>query len=103
MDASPTPGATPGEPAVNWTKPQPGEQGPPRKHSRLQRLTVGSGVTFVVASLLYGPQNVLTALAFATICTLGIGLVAILLCCWLIGWVVLELWDAVPAMWPRAT
>ena len=92
MDENPAPAETSGAPTTYWTQPKPGT--PPR-HPRGQRLLVGSIVTFVVTSLLYGPGNIIQALVFATICTLGIGLVAILFCCWLVGWIVLEIWDGV--------
>ena len=94
MDENPPPPETTGEPAVYWTPPRPGT---PPKHPRGQRLLVGAIVTFVFASLLYGPGNVTQALVFATVCTLGIGLVAILFCCWLVGWLVMEVWDGLRA------
>jgi len=68
---------------------------PPRKYPLGARLAVGSIVSFVVASLLYGPANVATMLFFATVCTVGIGLLIILAGCWLVGWVVLEAWSSV--------
>lgn len=88
MDASGASAGSPTPPVTYWTPP------PPSKYPRGARLAVGSVVTFIVASILFGPGNVTQALLFATICTLGIGLVAILFCCWLVGWVVLEVWSA---------
>lgn len=67
----------------------------PRKYPLGARLAVGSIVSFAVASLLYGPSTVVTALFFATVCTVGIGLLLILAGCWLVGWVVLEVWSSV--------
>ena len=99
MDENPAPLEPSGEPAVYWTPPKPST--PPR-HPRGQRILVGSIVTFVVTALLYGPGNVIQALVFATVCTLGIGLVAILFCCWLVGWLVLEVWDGLQRAQPRS-
>lgn len=68
---------------------------PPGKYPRGARLAIGSIVSFVVASLLYGPSTVMTLLFFATVCTLGVGLLFILAGCYLVGWVVLEVWSSV--------
>ena len=59
------------------------------------RLAVGSIASFIVASLLYGPNTVVTLLFFATVCTVGVGLLLILLGCYLVGWVLLEVWSSV--------
>jgi hypothetical protein len=90
MDQYPVPDAS-GE-AVEGTRPvvrRPGE------YPMGTRLLVGSIVSFVVASLLYGPTIVMQMLFFATVCTIGIGLLLILAGCWLVGWVLLEVWSSI--------
>lgn len=91
MDENPA-GNAPAAP-VGWVAPAGAEE--PRKHPRGQRLLVGAIISFVVASLLYGPGTVIQMVAFATICTAGIGGILILLGCWAVGWVALEVWDAI--------
>ena len=66
---------------------------PPGRYPTGARLLVGSIVSFVFASLLYGPATVVQLLFFATVCTVGIGLLIILAGCWLVGWVLLEVWS----------
>ena len=77
---------------VGLTRP-PGQR--PGEYPTGARLLTGSIVSFVVASLLYGPNTVVTLLFFATVCTVGIGLLIILAGCWLVGWVVLDVWTSV--------
>jgi hypothetical protein len=52
----------------------------PSGDNKWTRLGVGVPITFVVMSLLYGPNQVVQMIFFATVCTLGIGLILMLLC-----------------------
>jgi hypothetical protein len=98
MDTSTTPTGSGAGPTSEWVTPPP----PRRRYPRGARLAAGSILTFLVTSLLFGPTNIMQALLFATICTAGIGLVFILVACYLIGWVVLEAWSAVSRPGPSA-
>jgi hypothetical protein len=66
------------------------------------RLLVGSVVSFVVASLLYGVETVIQLVFFATICTVGIGLALILVGCYMVGWVILALWKSITRRGPAS-
>jgi len=90
-------------PESYWEPAKPPVPLPPRKNPPGARLAVGAILSFLVASLLYGPNNVVMAVVFASICTAGIGFVAILFCCWLVGWVALEVWSAVRRPGPSAS
>ena len=61
----------------------------------LGRIFVGAVVSLLVLVLLYGPTQVGMMLFFAVVCTVGIGLIPILFMCWLVGWLVTAVWQAV--------
>lgn len=68
---------------------------PPRSgDNKWTRLAVGIPITFVVMSLLYGVDQVVQVIVFGTICTLGLGLIAMLFLCWAVGYIVLEVWHS---------
>lgn len=76
--------------------PQADAVAPPKpKGKKLKRILVGGVVAFAGMSLLYGPGATGQMLALAVVCTAGIGLIPILFVCWAVGWLVLEIWDAV--------
>lgn len=70
-------------------------QAPSRAGFRMQCILLGLATVFVVGSLLYGPNVTLQAAGLLVICTLGIGLIPLLLVSWIVGWVELAAWDAV--------
>lgn len=85
-DPSPTTSTDPAVPAPPPVK---------AKGRKLQRIGVGAVVTFVFMSLLYGVNPTLQLIGIAVVCTAGLGLIPILFLSWLVGWVVLEVWDAI--------
>lgn len=66
-------------------------------HGKLERILVGALVIFVVMSLLYGLNNTVMVAGFLVICTVGLGLIPILIGSWLVGWLVFAVWDAIQA------
>jgi hypothetical protein len=68
---------------------------PSRSGVNLGRIAIGLLVAFVVGSLLYGPNMTLMAAGLLVICTVGFGLIPLLLGAWVIGWIVLAVWDAI--------
>ena len=101
MDSAqdPTSNATqaPVEPAPAATTP------PRRSRGRIKRILIGGVVSFAALTLLYGPNNAGMMVAFAVICTAGIGLIPILFLSWAVGWSVFEVWDAISARRGAAT
>ncbi len=79
----------------SWSDHYPPETKPSLKYPTGARLLVGMLVSFVVMSLLYGPNLVIQAVVLMTICTLGLGGLVILFACWLVGWVVLAVWSEI--------
>lgn len=75
-------------PTTGWVQPKPKGRG-----RRLERIAVGAIVTFATMSLLVGVPNAGQMLALAVVCTAGIGLIPILFLCWVVGWIVLTVWD----------
>ena len=67
---------------------------PGRHHGKLVRIGVGALVSILVISVLYGPNNAFMALGLAVVCTAGIGLIPLLFLSWIVGWIVLAVWDA---------
>jgi hypothetical protein len=63
---------------------------------RLGTIAVGAVASFVVMALLYGLNNAIMVVGLLVICTVGIGLIPIVLVSWLVGWILLAIWDA---MW----
>jgi hypothetical protein len=77
--------------------PQPGAAPAPSRRGRnLARIAVGAVASFVVMSLLYGPGNAMILIVLLVICTVGIGLIPIILVSWLAGWILFAIWDAIP-------
>lgn len=68
---------------------------------KLQRIGVGAVVTFAFMSLMYGFNQTLQMIGLAVLCTAGLGLIPILFLCWLVGWIVLEVWGGISK--PRPT
>jgi ABC-type dipeptide/oligopeptide/nickel transport system permease subunit len=95
------PPAPPAPPAPQGREGPPAPGSPP-DYPRGTRLLVGSVVSFLVASLLYGVETVIQLVFFATICTIGIGLALILVACYLVGWVILALWKAITRRGPAS-
>ena len=106
MDSAqdPTSNATPAP-----VEPPPAEQAPAattpprRSRGRLKRILIGGVVSFAAVTLLYGPNNAAMMVAFAVVCTAGIGLIPILFLSWVVGWLVLEIWAAISARRGAAT
>lgn len=89
------------ESPVGTAEPTPEQQkaaAPPKpKGQKLKRIFVGGVVAFGAVSILYGPGSAMQMVALAVICTVGIGLIPILFVCWLVGWIVLEIWGSIAA------
>ena len=90
MDTKGPPG--PPKPTGWITGPPPA---PGRPGNQLERIFIGAIALLIIGSLLYGPSNTFTAVALLTICTVGIGLLPMLFAAWLVGTVVLAIWEAI--------
>ncbi len=86
----------PGPPVAWQTSPPPASGGVRRWLGRnVGTILVGAAVSFAVMSVLYGFNNATMLVAVLVICTVGVGLIPIILVSWLAGWVVVAVWDAV--------
>jgi hypothetical protein len=85
----------PAEAGAHWTTPS---RTAPSRGTNLRRIFVGAIVTFIAISLGYGVQNAVTMVALAVICTVGVGLIPILFLSWMVGWVVIAVWQAIMRM-----
>ena len=65
------------------------------KGRKLERIGVGAVVSFLVLSLLYGPNQAFFIVGILVICTAGLGLIPILFLSWVVGWIVISTWEAI--------
>jgi hypothetical protein len=61
----------------------------------LLRIVIGAAISFVVLSLLYGVNQAGMLVGVAVICTAGIGLIPIVGLSWMVGWIVLAVWEGI--------
>jgi hypothetical protein len=59
------------------------------------RIGLGAVASFIVMALLYGLNNAMMLIGLLVICTVGFGLIPIFLVSWMVGWILLTLWDAI--------
>lgn len=81
-------------PPSEWpgaTRPHPARR---RKGRNWLRFFVGAVTLFIVMSVLYGPNQAMTVVALLVVCTVGLGLIPIVFVSWLVGAVVVAVWDA---------
>jgi hypothetical protein len=71
--------------------------------TRLARVVVGLVGLAVIFAPIVGPQNLIVAVFLLTVCTVGVGLVFLLLVAYAVGWVILELVQAASATFRRST
>ena len=71
--------------------------------NKVARIGVGLIGLAVIFAPIIGPENLITAVFLLTVCTVGVGLVFLLLVAYAVGWVILELIQAVSAGVRRST
>jgi len=82
--------------AVGWGFPNRKAAGPehgPRKWPL--RVVVGAIVSFGFLSVLYGVQQAVAMVAILVVCTIGIGLIPVFFVSYIVGWVVVDIYERV--------
>ena len=92
-----TPAESPGGPAPvsQWTPGPPTRRGFHVRPITWGRIGLGAVASFVVMAVLYGLNMAIMLVGLLVICTVGFGLIPIVLVSWMVGWVLLAIWDAV--------
>jgi uncharacterized membrane protein YhiD involved in acid resistance len=78
-----------------WLAPPANTSPPAPPGVNLLRIAVGAATIFVVMVVLYGLNTAAMLVAALVICTAGFGLIPAVFASWLVGLVVLAVWDAV--------